>query len=270
MKRLLCLVCLCVAMPSLLSAQESKKEGDKAKGPPKEITVDLGGGVQLKIVLVPSGEFKMGSGESAEGGAAFFNKTDGKDLVQADRFKDEYPQHRVRITKPFYLGTNHVTRGQFRQFVKDSGYKTDAEKPDDGGTWGWDAEKKTAGSEQAANEAKFALAQKQHDVEIKLAALLGLGIKPLQNLLENLANLKLAQATVDRYNAQLKAFEDMPKGAVAPQAVEQANTALDVAKLQVQIDTRKVNKAVGRLLSEALGSLNGFLSTLANPHPAPR
>jgi formylglycine-generating enzyme required for sulfatase activity len=34
----------------------------------------------------------------------------------------------VRITKPFYLGTYHVTRGQFRQFVKDSGYKTDAEK----------------------------------------------------------------------------------------------------------------------------------------------
>ena len=51
----------------------------------------------------------------------------------------------MRITKPFYLGTYHVTRGQFRQFVKDSGYKTDAEKGDNPGAWGWDAEKKTFG-----------------------------------------------------------------------------------------------------------------------------
>ena len=36
----------------------------------------------------------------------------------------------MRITKPFYLGTYHVTRGQFRQFVKDTGYTTDAEKGD--------------------------------------------------------------------------------------------------------------------------------------------
>ena len=42
----------------------------------------------------------------------------------------------MRITKPFYLGTYHVTRGQFRQFVKDTGYKTDAEKGRQaGGLW---------------------------------------------------------------------------------------------------------------------------------------
>ena len=64
-------------------------------------------------------------------------------LLTADLFKDEHPQHRVRITKPFYLGTYHVTRGQFHQFVKDSGYKTDAEKGDKPGAWGWDPEKKT-------------------------------------------------------------------------------------------------------------------------------
>ena len=33
----------------------------------------------------------------------------------------------MRITRPFYLGTYHVTRGQFRHFVDDTGYKTDAE-----------------------------------------------------------------------------------------------------------------------------------------------
>jgi formylglycine-generating enzyme required for sulfatase activity len=40
----------------------------------------------------------------------------------------EKPQHRIRITTSFYLGACEVTRGQFRQFVEHSGYKTDADK----------------------------------------------------------------------------------------------------------------------------------------------
>ncbi len=105
----------------------------------KQITNSIG----MKLTLVPSGEFKMGSGESAEETAAFFKKNYGMDFLTADSFKDEHPQHRVRITKPLYLGAYHVTRGQFRQFVKDSGYKTDAEKGDNPGAYGWDAKKKT-------------------------------------------------------------------------------------------------------------------------------
>ena len=103
----------------------------ETKEPLKKLAVDLGGGVKMHLVLIPPGEFMMGSGESAEATAAFFNRTYGEHLLKADSFKDEHPQHRVRITKPFYLGTYHVTRGQFWQFVADSGYKTDAEK---GGT----------------------------------------------------------------------------------------------------------------------------------------
>ncbi|MGD0897015.1 MAG: formylglycine-generating enzyme family protein [Thermoguttaceae bacterium] len=125
---------------TLATAQESKETGGD-----KQIAVDLGGGVKLEMVLIPAGEFKMGSGESAEDTAAFFNKTYGEDLLNAEVVKDEHPQHRVRITKPFYLGTYHVTRGQFRQFVKDSGYKTDAEKGEGPGAWGWDPEKKEFG-----------------------------------------------------------------------------------------------------------------------------
>jgi len=62
-------------------------------------------------VLIPPGEFMMGSAENED-----------------DAVPNEYPRHRVRITKPFYLGTYHVTRGQFRQFVAETGFKTDAEK----------------------------------------------------------------------------------------------------------------------------------------------
>ena len=79
----------------------------------------------------------MGSKESAEEEAAYFNKTYDKNDLKPHDFTDEHPQHRVRITNAFYLGTYHVTRGQFRQFVKDSGYKTESEKGDDPGAEGW-------------------------------------------------------------------------------------------------------------------------------------
>jgi formylglycine-generating enzyme len=117
----------------------------RTKEPPKKLAVDLGGGVKMELVLIPAGEFKMGSGESAEATAAFFEKNYDLFFQTVDFFKDEHPQHRVRITKPFYLGTYHVTRGQFRQFVKDSGYKTDAEKGKMPGANGLDPETKQFG-----------------------------------------------------------------------------------------------------------------------------
>ena len=67
----------------------------------------------MKFVLIPPGEFLMGT--------------------PADRFgsAQEKPQHRVRITRPYYLDTHEVTRGEFSQFVAATGYKTEAER--DGG-----------------------------------------------------------------------------------------------------------------------------------------
>jgi formylglycine-generating enzyme required for sulfatase activity len=98
----------------------------------------------MKLTLVPSGEFMMGSDESAEVTAAFFVIC-GVDFLRADFFENEHPQHRVRITKPFYLGTYHVTRGQFRQFAADTEYKTDAEKGKKPGAWGWNSDTNTVG-----------------------------------------------------------------------------------------------------------------------------
>jgi formylglycine-generating enzyme required for sulfatase activity len=45
-------------------------------------------------------------------------------------------KHRVRITRPFYPGAHEVTRGQFRRFVDDAGYRTEAEQEGQG-DWGW-------------------------------------------------------------------------------------------------------------------------------------
>src|SRR5271166_4660088 len=79
----------------------------------KQITNSIG----MKLTLIPSGEFMMGSCESAEETSSFFIKNYNMNyFITAVFFEDEHPQHRVRISKPFYLGTYHVTRGQFRQF----------------------------------------------------------------------------------------------------------------------------------------------------------
>ena len=66
----------------------------------KELSFDLGGGVKLELVLIPAGEFLMGSPGS------------DKDVLP-----NEKPQHRVRITKPFYLGKYLVTQEQWEEVM---------------------------------------------------------------------------------------------------------------------------------------------------------
>ena len=64
--------------------------------PKKELAVDLGNGIKLEMVLIPAGEFMMGSPDSDK-----------------DAGGEEKPRHRVQITKPFYLGKYLVTQEQW-------------------------------------------------------------------------------------------------------------------------------------------------------------
>ena len=60
--------------------------------PAKEIKVDLGSGIMLEMVLIPAGSFTMGA-------------------ARGDR--DEYPPHKVNITKPFYMAKYELTQDQW-------------------------------------------------------------------------------------------------------------------------------------------------------------
>ena len=77
---------------------------DHEKLPP-ETTNSIG----MKLKLIPAGEFLMGSAKSPQELVSMF----GLDEEDVKHFADEQPQHRVRITKPFYLGVTEVTQGQW-------------------------------------------------------------------------------------------------------------------------------------------------------------
>lgn len=64
-----------------------------------------------KMVLIPKGEFIMGSPQSEKG-----------------RYENEGPQHKVIFKHDFYLAQTPITVGQFRYFVESTGYKTLAEQ----------------------------------------------------------------------------------------------------------------------------------------------
>ena len=71
---------------------------------------------QMEFVLVLPGEFMMGSSQSA-------TELTRKHGRRGGRYRNELPQHKVRITKPFYMGKYEVTNAQYGRFegAHDSG-----------------------------------------------------------------------------------------------------------------------------------------------------
>ena len=68
-----------------------------ALGVKKELALDLGGGVTMKLAPILAGTFLMGSLKTEKG-----------------RDDDEGPQHEVTISRPFYMGVTEVTQVQWK------------------------------------------------------------------------------------------------------------------------------------------------------------
>ncbi|WP_197442846.1 formylglycine-generating enzyme family protein [Lignipirellula cremea] len=77
------------------------------------ITNSLG----MRLAYITAGTFAMGSPRDEPGR------------------ESQEQRHSVELTKDFYLGVHEVTVGQFREFVRESGYQTEAER-DGKGSWG--------------------------------------------------------------------------------------------------------------------------------------
>jgi len=84
-------------------------------GLPVEKEVELPGGEKMAFVLIPPGEFIMGSTEEEQSQIV-------KDYSSFPAFKGilagEGPQHRVRISRPFYMGKYEVIQSQWLALIK--------------------------------------------------------------------------------------------------------------------------------------------------------
>ncbi|MCY2928847.1 MAG: formylglycine-generating enzyme family protein [Planctomycetota bacterium] len=99
------LFCLCVLALCSLVLNQAKlaAEGPASApigSPAKQLTLDLGKGIAMKLTLIPAGKFLMGSPAG-----------------EKDRNPAEGPQHEVAITKPFYMGVYEVTQAQYEAIM---------------------------------------------------------------------------------------------------------------------------------------------------------
>lgn len=95
--------------------------GTKARTEPSEADTELErftNSIGMKFKLIPAGEFVMGAPESdhyADGG--------------------ERPQHRVRITKPFFLSVCEVTRKEYGELMGTNPVHLEANRPVENVSW---------------------------------------------------------------------------------------------------------------------------------------
>jgi formylglycine-generating enzyme required for sulfatase activity len=88
---------LAVVLAALALAGCGGQQTQTTEGPPKSLTLDLGGGVTMQLALVPAGRFVMGA---------------PPDLDMPDI--DDETEHEVRLSRPFYMGVYEVTQGQYK------------------------------------------------------------------------------------------------------------------------------------------------------------
>jgi formylglycine-generating enzyme required for sulfatase activity/WD40 repeat protein len=101
-----------VAPFDAVQARKHQRAWSNHLGLPVEREFDLGG-QKIAMMLIPPGEFLMGS--SAEDYASLVQAAKAANALESiPRIDREVPQHRVRISRPFYLGKHEMTQAQWQ------------------------------------------------------------------------------------------------------------------------------------------------------------
>ena len=84
--------------------------------------------IGMILVLIPPGEFMMGSPKELVEEEL---KADGGNQLYKAHLPGEGPQHRVRITKPYWLGVTDVTQGEYQRVMgsNPSKFQGDPKRP---------------------------------------------------------------------------------------------------------------------------------------------
>jgi formylglycine-generating enzyme required for sulfatase activity len=100
------------------AAKQHQKDWAVYLGKPVVITNSIG----MRLVLIAPGEFLMGSAASEDnGGSEETGGNAGHRRWRRGPSEDEgHPQHRVRITKPFYMGVCEVRQAEYEQVMGDN------------------------------------------------------------------------------------------------------------------------------------------------------
>jgi formylglycine-generating enzyme required for sulfatase activity len=98
--------------PAMEKAVAAQKECSQRLGLPIEITNSIG----MKLKLIPAGEFMMGSAKSPQEIIRMFELPE----FFAKYLAAEHPQHKIRITKPFYLGMYEVTQAEYEKVMAEN------------------------------------------------------------------------------------------------------------------------------------------------------
>lgn len=96
-----------------------------------ETPVEVAAGPDIKLRLIPPGEFVMCDGPDHERIIdAVMELCDITELKRAEIAPQLVHEvaHPVRISRPYWIGAHEITVGQFRRFVDDTGYETDVER----------------------------------------------------------------------------------------------------------------------------------------------
>ena len=114
-------------------AKRRQAETAKALGVKIEQDFKLAPGVKITMVLIPAGEFLMGSSQSPQEVARLAGVDPGK---YAKFLKHEHPQHRVTIREPFWMGKHEVTQAQWQALTGSNPSRSKgAKNPVDSVSW---------------------------------------------------------------------------------------------------------------------------------------
>ncbi len=104
---------LAIAPFDAAKAKEHQAAWAKYLGVPVEMTNSIG----IRFVLIPPGEFDMGSTEEEVAKLLEQAKAKKEPGFYIDALQSETPEHRVRIRKPFYLAASEVTQAQYERVM---------------------------------------------------------------------------------------------------------------------------------------------------------
>jgi formylglycine-generating enzyme required for sulfatase activity len=122
--------------PAVAPFDENKaKEHQAAWAKHIGVSVQMTNSIGMKLVLIPPGEFEMGSTKEFVEEELRLHGSDR--LYRNPCLPGEAPRHRVRITKPYWLGVTEVTQEEYQRVMgsNPSKFRGDPKRPVEQVTW---------------------------------------------------------------------------------------------------------------------------------------